>query len=985
VWASSSGVHACLRGAQGSRDDRREIGHDAISGFGRLCAEAKRLYVSLDNRRSPSATPLAHVSPELSISTPRIKAWASAATLFVIMAGHTVLETARDSLFLQHLPIGQLPFTYLAIAVVALFAADINGRLRKQLDSRRALALTLLVAAAGNFGFSRLFKMRMELAPHALYVWVAVGATLVTGLFWLMLSELFTVADAKRYYATISAGGVLGAMVGGAVARFSAVAWGDSSLLFVGGGLFLFAAVMTMSACVPLETHAVQEPIAAPMSKEVRGPALRDLRSERYLRRLLWLTLISTVVATLVDYNFKAEVAQKLAPESLGQFFGTFNAVLNGIALIAQFALAPQLLTNLGVGRSLLVLPGLLALASATGIFLPGLASAVAIRGTDGSLRYSLQRTAAEVLYLPLPAQARARWKMIVDSLGQRGGQALASGLILISMALTLPSWVMAIAVCTLSIGWLVLGSTMERHYLALFRAKIKAGAVETRADVPELDLHALESLVAALGSTSDDEVLASIDLLAEYNKTRVIPSLLLYHPSRVVVLRALEVLTASDRRDFAGPARRLLERDDDEIRASAMLALAHQLPKSALKNELTQALPIAARAAVLVAVVEQDLDDDGSCTREIERGCAPEAPLETRLAFARAFRIRRDARAVPQLIQLARQAPPELALETACAMRESPDPSYIPSLIGMLAVGRARNSARDALVAIGPEALEELRKASGDLTLPRRIRAHFPRSISRFDSPAATSLLLERLDLEPDGWVRFKIIRGLGLLRRHIQPRRDSRRLYEHARRTLRRAVHFMAFRIATERDQAHADWAKTKGAELLLAALHDKEEHAIDRTVRLIGLLHTADVIHNIRQALAGTSARLRAESLELLVHRVPLDVAQALLALLDDNQDDARKLARAADALNYPIPVASYEERLALLLEDDSEAVRTVTAYHVGELRLHTLHDPFSKAAARTSGLSFEVFARVGRLLGRDEDDLLTAELAPIGRIS
>lgn len=915
---------------------------------------------------------------------PRVKAWASAATLFVIMAGHTVLETARDSLFLQRLPIQQLPFTYLAIAVAALFAADINGRVRKHLDSRRALALTLLVAAAGSFGFSRLFKMRMEIAPHALYVWVAVAATLATGLFWLMLSELFTVADAKRYYATISAGGVLGAMVGGATARFSAVAWGDSSLLYVGGGLFVIAALMTMSACVPLEVQATPEPRPSPMSKEVRGPALRDLRSERYLRRLLWLTLASTVVATLVDYNFKAEVARSLDPNSLGQFFGTFNACLNAVALVAQFALAPQLLAHLGVGRSLLVLPGLLAVASASGIFLPRLMSAILVRGTDGSLRYSLQRTAAEVLYLPLPAQARARWKMIVDALGQRGGQALASLLILLSAAVGLPAWATGLVICALSIGWLVLASTMEWQYLALFRAKIKAGAVETRAEVPELDLHALESLVAALGSTSDDEVLASIDLLAEYDKSRVIPSLLLYHPSRAVVLRTLEVLMNSDRRDFVGPARRLLDRDDDEIRAAAMLALAHQLPKDELRRELSQPLPIAARAAVLVALVAQDLDDDGSATREIERGCTPQAPLETRLAFARAFRIRHDAHAVPHLIELAREAPPELARETACAMRASPDPAFIPSLLGMLAVGRARNMARDALVAIGPEALTALRDASSDLGLSRRIRAHFPRSISRFDSLAATELLLERLDLEPDGWVRFKIIRGLGQLRRHIQPREHARRLFEHARRPLRRAVHFMAFRIATEREQAHSDWAKTKGAELLLAALHDKEQHAIDRAVRLVGLLHKADVIHNIRQALAGQSFRLRAESLELLVHRVPSDIAQALLSLLDDTQNEARRLERAATALNYPVPTASYEERLAMLLEDDSEAVRTVAAYHIGELRLHALHDPFSKAAARTSGLSFEVFARVGRLLGED-DGALTPELVPAGRIS
>ena len=64
----------------------------------------------------------------------------------------------------------------------------------------------------------------------------------------------------------------------------------------------------------------------------------------------------------------------------------------------------------------------------------------------------------------------------------------------------------------------------------------------------------ALDLSMKALPDTS---LAASIDLLAEYDKARVIPSLLLYHPSRAVVLRTLEVLTTSDRRDFAGPARR--------------------------------------------------------------------------------------------------------------------------------------------------------------------------------------------------------------------------------------------------------------------------------------------------------------------------------------------------------------------------------------------------------------------------------------------
>lgn len=907
--------------------------------------------------------------------SPKRDAWAAAITLFVIMAGHTVLETARDSLFLERLPITQLPWTYLSIAVMALLAAELNSRLRAYLDLRRWLAITLALGAAGSFFLQGQFRSGQPLAPHALYVWVAVVATLATGQFWLLLSELFTVSDAKRYFAPISAGGMLGAAAGGGLARMASERFDTLWLLTLGSALLALGALTAFSVHDPRGARlAVVQPPAA-TSKAGRDSAMRDLRGERYLRRLLGLMLLSAMVATLIDYSFKGAVSRAVDPSQLGRFFGTFNAGVSGLALLVQLVIAPSLLTHLGVGRSLIVLPALLTLASAGALVLPGLAMAVLMRGTDGGLRYSLQRTSSEVLYMPLQAEARARWKMIVDALGQRGGQALASALILLAVLLAWPGWVLGLLVTALAVIWLALSTDMERHYLALFRAKIKAGAIDTRAEVPELDLYALEALISSLGSESDDEVLASIDLLVAYERVNVIPSLLLYHPSRAVVLRTLDVLTSSKRRDFAGPARRLLASDDDEIRASAMLALTGQLAAEDLQRELASELPIAARAAILVAVLAQGLDHDGACTREIDAGCAPDAALATRLAFARALRLQRNPSGTSRLVALSEQAAPELLREVAHAMSLMPDPAFVPVLLKMLDSRVARPAARDALAAIGQPALRALSKAAADSRLPRRLRAHLPRSISRFDSARAADILLDRLDHESDGWVRFKIIRGLGHLRRHLKTRARAKRVFEHARKNLRRAVHFMNYRIATEDDHAREPLAASSGRELLLLALQEKEQHAIDRAVRLVGLLHKADVIHNIRQTLSGENQRLRAEGLELLVHRVPTDLARALVTLFDFAHGDETRLTHAAEALDMQLESVSYEERLAAMLEDDSEAVRAVAAYHVGELRLCALAQTFCRAAARTSELGLDTFARVRRQLG-DELPLLDA---------
>ena len=65
----------------------------------------------------------------------------------LMLAGHTVLETARDSLFLARLSVAQLPWTYAAIAVCALLASELNARLRARLSPGRLLLATLGLGA----------------------------------------------------------------------------------------------------------------------------------------------------------------------------------------------------------------------------------------------------------------------------------------------------------------------------------------------------------------------------------------------------------------------------------------------------------------------------------------------------------------------------------------------------------------------------------------------------------------------------------------------------------------------------------------------------------------------------------------------------------------------------------------------------------------------------------------------------------------------
>src|SRR6185369_12368403 len=72
------------------------------------------------------------------------------AALFGIIAAHTILETARDALFLSKLPPEHLALVYAIVAVVTLAVSELNARFTRRFGKRNALIFTLIVASYGT-------------------------------------------------------------------------------------------------------------------------------------------------------------------------------------------------------------------------------------------------------------------------------------------------------------------------------------------------------------------------------------------------------------------------------------------------------------------------------------------------------------------------------------------------------------------------------------------------------------------------------------------------------------------------------------------------------------------------------------------------------------------------------------------------------------------------------------------------------------------
>ena len=390
---------------------------------------------------------------------------------FVMMAFVVLSRALREAFFLDVYDASSLPYVGgaalgLGLAGAALFSRAVTER------PPQSVMRVLIAGLAVCILVLHPFLQDGTTLVVVFYLVTAVGTMLLTSGFWLVVSELFAVREAKRLFGLVSAGGTLGLLAAGLSIRPLLGLLQPRDLLFVLAGLLVLALLVNEALprdrLRPAGSHDRRAGTRA-------GEGVRLVATQPLVRMIALVLVLVSAASAVVDYQFKEAVQASLGGgPAMAVFFGDFYAWTGGLAFLFQVLLTTRLLAAAGIAGSVALVPLVVALGSVGMLVVPGLVIATGLRGADSTLRKSVFRSVIEFLWVPVPQEIRRRTKTFVDSVADALGEGL--GVLVVFLWVTLPGlpsrWlsVFVIGACVLL---LVLSGSIGREYFTTLRSRL--------------------------------------------------------------------------------------------------------------------------------------------------------------------------------------------------------------------------------------------------------------------------------------------------------------------------------------------------------------------------------------------------------------------------------------------------------------------------------------------------------------------------------
>lgn len=908
--------------------------------------------------------------------------------LFLIITAYLIGKTARDTLFLSKFKPEQLPYVDITIAALVGFVVAAYVRIGRHVNLRN-----LLLGSTAFFGAVTLLfwwlqgHVRQGRLYPAFYIWVGILGVLAPAQVWTAANFLLTTREAKRLYGFIGAGAVLGNISAGGLTRVIAKSKGPESLSLA-MALVLVACVFVI---IPLRPRTTATGEAPPGKKPPSGAAtrlrlsegLRLIGASPYLRSVAALIWIASFVTALAGWQFKT-VSQYFYLNALGQldtkayaaFRGSFDIYTGILCLVVQLLLTASLLRTFGIGPALLVVPIAVVMGSQALLAWGSLAAVVFLMGSDKVLRYSIDRSTTELLYLPVPAKVKVPVKSFVDTVIWRLGDGLQGAAVLLFVWLlsdrAATPWIaraLSYVTMFMALGWAATAVLARRHYVGTLQESIRQHRLDAElASAPVLDRATTEIFATHLTHADPGQLLYALSLfeIGHQGATHPAVRVLLKHPSAEVRRKAIAISAAAADKTIMPQVEELLRDPHVEVRTEALLYLARHAGTDPLTRlaELGDFPDASMRAGVVWYLAQPGPTQSVEAARFILAEMAKQPDADGQRARLEAARLIADLGEPfdETLDRLLEDTDPEVARQAIRAAGRVRNRRVVPQLLNRLGDPQLGKEAGEAVAQFGDRLTGTLRDYLADPAAPMPGRRQVPAVLARIGTKAAAQSLADCL-LETDADLRFRIISALNKLHAADVELPGDRDFVESL--LIGEIMgHYRAYQFL----EALGSGAESAEAG---ARLRDSMRQDLERIFRLLGLLFPKHDFHSAWVGLQSGNAAVHDNALELLDNILNPQLRNLLVPLLDGKVTDGERARRAERAAGPKW--GTREEAVAAMLASDDPAFKScglcaVTAADWQRLGTQieqclTHPDPQVREAARQAQLRLGHSAQAG----------------------
>jgi HEAT repeat protein len=407
------------------------------------------------------------------------------ALLFIIRSGGTLLNNFAETAFLKRYGVEYLPVVNMVNAVITFFLTGILTAFTGRMAATRLLSWVFILCGISITGMRLAIPLGYEIVYPVLFMMKSQFEMFQALMFWNLANDLFNTRQSKRLFPLVTAGGVVGMILGSFLTPWVASVFRMDNLLYVYLGLTIAGAILVnaMTSRFPTLVFTDQKTGASkgrtPMIEEFKR-VVPLIKESTLFKIVLVLTFMPNVVIPIINYQFNYAIDNQFASESsMIHFFGYFRGVLNIISLFILLFVG-RIYGRWGISVALMFHPFNYAIALLGFLFRFDIVAAMYARMSTTVIRTTINVPANAILMGLFPDSYRAMIRPFLRGTVVRCALFLGSGLILISTHYFHPRYLTLVAL-PFVIAWAAAPFILKSAYTRILMDLMKTDLFELK------------------------------------------------------------------------------------------------------------------------------------------------------------------------------------------------------------------------------------------------------------------------------------------------------------------------------------------------------------------------------------------------------------------------------------------------------------------------------------------------------------------------